>query len=80
MGGGSKWEGWGGGFKGGGGFLYLQAQQCSDTRLGGVADGRQVVPPLQSQHHAAPRQRHQLLGQVAKTWRGVGRRGRSAAS
>ena len=50
------------------GGAYLDPQQGAHTRLGRVADGREVVTPLQRHHHAAPGQRHQLTGQEAETY------------
>lgn len=49
------------------GCLYLVSQQGRHTGLGGVADGSEVVATLEGQHHTAPGQGHQLLGQVPKT-------------
>lgn len=46
---------------------YLLAEQRGHAGLGGVADGGEVVTPLQSQDHPASGEGHQLLGQIAKT-------------
>lgn len=53
---------------------YLVPQQGRNTCFRGVADGREVVAPLQGQNDPAAGQAHQLLRQVPETCNGSGRR------
>ncbi len=48
---------------------YLVSKQSWNTCFGGIANGGEVVTPLQREHQPAAGQSHQLLGQVAKTCR-----------
>lgn len=52
---------------------YLVSQQSRNTCFRGVANGREVVAPLQGQNNPAAGQAHQLLRQVPKTCNENGR-------